>query len=507
MSQFTEADSAVNRLSAAVTAFEKVLTEPEGTVVEMPVGAAQPSLAERLKRAIDAVTIKPAQAATQATTAAQQALASQQAAAQSAADASNSAAATGYVDAPFPDAWVPFNDNLQMLAGIGPVDTVPVSGVNVPIGTRSVAFSRPTTGTYIDKTGMMKEAAINEPRFEKQGLMCEGAATNLYTQSETWGAGQRCTVTNNSGISPRGDQTMALMVEDTSAAVEHYSSDRGIVLTAGTTYCYSVFVKAFSSPRNLYLRVASGSTALSFFDPVAGAWAGNAGGAQFIDRGFEDFGNGIYRVWITFTAAATQSTVIRIQLANGVSANYTGDGVSGLYFWGAQLEEGTFPTSYIKTDSATVTRAADGWGMPSSNIGYKTLSQLFNRTIAFTIVPKFFPPTSYNDVLGSKGARNDIICRMHTPPQKLSAYRSSGGVAINVDAGDKGVFVHKTEGNKITTYFAGKTNTSTVAPNSTTETVSELGNTTPSTVKCVYYIRDLKIWHSALSDIQIKGLR
>ncbi len=77
MSQFTEADSSVNRLNAAVTAFEKVLTEPEGTVVEMPIGAAQPSLAERLKRAVDAVTVKPAQAAAQASAAAQQARSNQ----------------------------------------------------------------------------------------------------------------------------------------------------------------------------------------------------------------------------------------------------------------------------------------------------------------------------------------------------------------------------------------------------------------------------------------------
>lgn len=170
MSQFTEGDSAVNRLNAAVSAFEKVLTEPEGTVVEMPVGAAQPSLAERLKRAIDAVTIKPAQAATQATTAAQQALASQQAAAQSAADAANSAAATGYVDAPFPDVWAPLNDDLRLLAGFAPYDKLTISGQMLELPTKSLTFSRATTATYIDKSGLLQTAAINEPRFEKEEI-------------------------------------------------------------------------------------------------------------------------------------------------------------------------------------------------------------------------------------------------------------------------------------------------------------------------------------------------
>ncbi|MEC3939924.1 hypothetical protein VOF76_27930, partial [Leclercia adecarboxylata] len=126
-------------------------------------------------------------------------------------------------------------------------------------------------------------------------LLMESQATNLYTNSEQWGAGSRVTATNNSGDSPRGDKTMALIVEDTTSA-EHYPQDRYITLTGGTIYCYSIFVKAHTNSRLLYLRVATGTTAGVFFDPVAGAFVGGAIGAQYLDRGFEDLGNGVYRV-------------------------------------------------------------------------------------------------------------------------------------------------------------------------------------------------------------------
>ncbi len=409
-----------------------------------------------------------------------------------------------YEEAPFPDVWLPLNDDMRLLAGSAPYDRLTISGQVLELPTKSATFTRSTTGTYFDKSGAMKLADINEPRFEKAGLLMESQATNLYTNSEQWGGGQRVTTTNNSGDSPRGDKTMALIVEDTSANNEHYVQDRNVSLTAGTSYCYSVFVKAHTNPRNLYLRVAAGSTAGVFFDPVAGAWVGTGNGAQFVDRGFDDLGNGLYRVWIIFTAAASQSTVIRIQLANGLSSNYTGDGVSGFYVWGAQLEEGSFPTSYIKTSSAPATRSPDYWEIAKDNSGYQTLAVQFNRTVAFELMAKWLPASSYTEIFYARGVSNDIVCRLST---RINSYRGAAGLLLNIDANVPSIFTHTLSGDTTSTYYQGRSASATSSPLSTNQTPTGIGNGGSASTKYVYYIRNLRIWHRALTPNQIKGLR
>lgn len=409
-----------------------------------------------------------------------------------------------YEEAPFPDVWLPLNDDMRLLAGFAPYDRLTISGQVLELPTKSATFTRSTTGTYFDKSGAMKLADINEPRFEKAGLLIESQATNLYTNSEQWGAGQRVITTNDSGDSPRGDKTMALIVEDTTSA-EHYPQDRNITLTAGTIYCYSVFVKAHTSSRLLYLRVATGTTAGVFFDPVAGAFVGGAIGAQYLDRGFEDLGNGLYRVWMAVTAGATQSSVFRLQLAkDGVTASYVGDGVSGFYVWGAQLEEGSFPTSYIKTSSAPATRSPDYWEIAKDNAGYQTLAVQFNRTVAFELMAKWLPASSYTEIFYARGVSSDIVCRLST---RINSYRGAAGLLLNIDANVPGIFTHTLSGDTTSTYYQGRSASATSSPLSTNQTPTGIGNGGSTFTKYVYYIRNLRIWHHALTPNQIKGLR
>ena len=93
---------------------------------------------------------------------------------------------------PLPDVWIPFNDSLDMITGFSPSYKKIVIGddeITMP-GDKIVKFKRASKATYINKSGVLTEAAIDEPRFERDGLLIEGQRTNYMLNSESpasWG--------------------------------------------------------------------------------------------------------------------------------------------------------------------------------------------------------------------------------------------------------------------------------------------------------------------------------
>lgn len=243
-----------------------------------------------------------------------------------------------------------------------PVDIVVARGYDqYPV----VPLSRATTATYRAADGTIKTAAPNSPRYDwstgTRALLIEAAATNLFSHASDFGVWVRdnLIVTANAQIAPDGTLS-ADHIAGTTAVDHHRVKKTGISVTA-QSYCASIYAK--SQGRNLRITLFDGSgawSAVGQFNLAAGT-AVVIGGATMLGVGITPVGGGWYRCWLRANAvAASNNAQVLINLtAPNDATQYADDGVSGVALWGAQLEAGTGPTSFIPTESSAVTRAAD----------------------------------------------------------------------------------------------------------------------------------------------------
>lgn len=233
-----------------------------------------------------------------------------------------------------------------------------------------VTFSRGSQGTYFNSLGLITTAANNEPRFDFNpltlqpiGLLLEESRTNLQTYSNNFSNSfyqkVRSSVASASGVSPDGTNNAFALIEDTSNGT--HSLDMVFTVAAATTYTYSVFVKASTGARNFRISFESlrfgGVFNFAIFDTATGNVI-SSGGSGFTTTS-QAIGNGWFRFSLTATSTTAGTNGFYLNAINGTSVTYTGDGTSQVLIYGAQLEVGAYPSSYIPTDTATVTRAAD----------------------------------------------------------------------------------------------------------------------------------------------------
>jgi hypothetical protein len=241
-----------------------------------------------------------------------------------------------------------------------------------------ITFSRASSATYFDADGVLQTAASGVARFdhnpltgESLGLLVEEQRTNLCLQSEdfstTWGNTNSSDETNVL-VAPNGTLTADKLVED--ASVNTHSVFQNITPTViGTVYTLSVYAKSAGRDLQLFFGIGdiSGDPHANF-DLTNGTVSFTNG---TITAAITDVGNGWYRCSVSATSTVTTNFGCVIGLTNSTTAaravSYTGDGYSGIYIWGAQLEAGAFPTSYIPTVAATVTRNADVATMTGTN--------------------------------------------------------------------------------------------------------------------------------------------
>lgn len=257
-------------------------------------------------------------------------------------------------------------------------------------------YSRSSTGTYYDSTGTLQTAASGVPRFDydplthaPKGILLEESRTNLAKNSENmsvWNNNTALTITSDAMIAPNGTLTA-----DTTSSIGSTRYTTASV-TSGTQYTYSFFVKP-TDPAN-YIQIYVDGTAGTGYcriAPSTGVVVGTSG--TYNSAGVVNVGNGWYRVFMVFTPTTTGYQAVHIY---PISANLTG-------WWGAQLEAGSFPTSYIPTSAATVTRSADllsfttgAWYDQSQGSVFSELSWLSSSGAQYPLFWRFRDGASTN---------------------------------------------------------------------------------------------------------------
>jgi hypothetical protein len=257
-----------------------------------------------------------------------------------------------------------------------------------------ITFTRGSIGTRVNKNGLIEIVPANQPRFdydpisgECKGLLIEEQRTNLVTNSTS------ATFTGLTGLSTTTDGSLApdgnpaiVYIPTTSATYHASNSDFctlnldtvGIATGSSLDVTYSMWIKDYnSSDLGVYfvtqadISGTSPSYALRIAKPKAPTWIGgtlNTGWTRNYEK-IVPYQNGWYRFIQSYRYTRQTSynrLAFYIQIYNNRNVQtYRGDGTSGIYIWGPQVEtavspsQAPFETSYIPTSGSQVTRSPD----------------------------------------------------------------------------------------------------------------------------------------------------
>ena len=304
--------------------------------------------------------------------------------------------------------------------------------------------------------------------------------------------------------SPDGTTNAYKLVEGTNNG-GHTAYKLNASISSGINYTYSVFVKG--TERVLQMVLSSGfSSNFCNFDLSDGTIGSNNG---LVDSNITSFSNGWYRCDITALSSGTSANLELILAESKSSSRYTtyqGNGTSSIYIYGAQLEAGSYATSYILTQGSAVTRVADSCNNSGNDqvinstegVLYLEMSALGNdgtfRYISLINDASNFVQIYYKD----DSNRISAIVKSSGSTQFFANHNLSDAtnfikVAIKYKQNDFALWV---DGVEVATDISGNTPSD----------LSELDFDFLGGNKFSGNVRDVKVYNTALTDSELQAL-
>ena len=385
-------------------------------------------------------------------------------------------------------------------------------------GDGDFTFARTSTATRVNSNGLIEEVAVNAPRLDYSdgacpSLLLEPLSRNLIQYSEEF-SNAYWTKSGSSVaggfVSPSADSpTNAFkLVEDNSNGL-HRMASTAIAVTIGVDYSLNVYAKYDGRPLQIFTGAAAGNL-FANFDLENGVVGSKSAS---VTSKIEGLPNGWYRCAINFSAASTGNmdfSIITVEtLTSSIATGYQGNGTSGVYIFGVQLEQQSYATSYIKNEgtAAGITRAADtATGSGDATVINSTEGVLYAEISSFG-----------NDGTTSKITLNDSSSNNHvaisysnvTNTIRCILYNGSVFGEITTNAYDilsnhKIAYLYKSGDFKL--YIDG----SLVDTSNDAFTISGLNNLSfdngSSTSKFNGKAKDVRVYTTALSDAELTTL-
>jgi hypothetical protein len=344
-----------------------------------------------------------------------------------------------------------------------------------------MTFTRNSTATYVDPTGKIRTAGVNEPRFtfdpetgESLGLLVEEQRTNLFIQSLNFSG---WTVAGGASINSSDTIPSNIINPDTGVPYNavRFTSPTGGVLRRNitlTTANYERTIYVYANTSGQSIRSSEGLLSL----PV-GKWV---------------------RVRRESSSLSSGDVII--------IANFSGESVTDAYIIGAQLEQASTPSSYIPTGASAVTRLAD-------NVS-RTLGAEFNPNEGSFYIDyqgDSFMPSQTTILIGFGGPTTPT--RISLDPHRRRLVLPSGTVTVplfTLNSGNSGkiVIVFKPESAIFKVYYNGNefvASAPSFNPASASYDVA-LCNTGSANPRYPARIKDFRYYPRALSQAEAQSL-